>query len=75
MLPCRRRKTPRERGSYRGMACCREAEQREDTGRDGLGRPTKGLDQNTAQLLTLFGLANLAQARRWLLAADGEVAS
>jgi IS5 family transposase len=35
----------------------------------------KGLVKNTAQLLTLFGLANLMLARRWLLAADGIVAS
>jgi transposase, IS5 family len=35
----------------------------------------KGLVKNTAQLLTLFGLANLVLARRWLLAADGKVAS
>lgn len=35
----------------------------------------KGLAKNTAQLMTLFGLANLFLARRWLLAADGKVAS
>ncbi|MBL8419005.1 MAG: IS5 family transposase [Dechloromonas sp.] len=35
----------------------------------------KGLAKNTAQLLTLFGLANLVLALRWLLAADGQVAS
>lgn len=35
----------------------------------------KGLAKNTAQLLTLFGLANLVLARRWLLAADGKIAS
>ena len=35
----------------------------------------KGLVKNTAQLLTLFGLANLVLARRWLLATDGKVAS
>jgi IS5 family transposase len=35
----------------------------------------KGLFKNTAQLLTLFGLANLILARRWLLVAEGEVAS
>ena len=35
----------------------------------------KGLTKNTSQLLTLFGLANLVLARRWLLAADGKVAS
>lgn len=35
----------------------------------------QGLAKNTAQLLTLFGLANLILARRWLLATDGKVAS
>lgn len=35
----------------------------------------RGLAKNTAQLLTLFGLANLVLARRWLLAPDGEGAS
>lgn len=35
----------------------------------------KRLVKNTAQLLTLFGLANLVLARRWLLATDGKVAS
>jgi IS5 family transposase len=35
----------------------------------------KGLAKNTAQCFTLFGLANLVLARRWLLAADGKVAS
>lgn len=35
----------------------------------------KGLAKNTSQLLTLFGLANLVLARRWLSAADGRVAS
>ena len=35
----------------------------------------KGLAKNTSQLLTLFGLANLVLARRWLLAADGKVAA
>jgi IS5 family transposase len=35
----------------------------------------KGLAKNTAQLMTLFGLANLVLARRWLLAADSQVAS
>ena len=34
----------------------------------------KGLAKNTAQLLTLFGLANLVLARRWLLADDSQVA-
>ena len=35
----------------------------------------KGLAQNTAQCFTLFGLANLVLARRWLLAPDSQVAS
>jgi len=35
----------------------------------------KGLAKNTAQLLTLFGLANLVLASRWLLAANGKIAS
>lgn len=35
----------------------------------------RGLAKNTAQLLTLFGLANLVLARRWLLAPDGQSAS
>ena len=35
----------------------------------------KGLAKNAAQLMTLFGLANLVLARRWLLAADSQVAS
>lgn len=35
----------------------------------------RGLEKNTAQLLTLFGLANLVLARRWLLAPDGQSAS
>ena len=35
----------------------------------------KGLAKNTAQCFTLFGLANLIIARRWLLASDGQVAS
>ena len=35
----------------------------------------RGLAKNTAQLMTLFGLANLVLARRWLLANEGEVAS
>lgn len=35
----------------------------------------KGLAKNTAQLLTLFGLANLVLARRWLLALDAQGAS
>lgn len=34
----------------------------------------KGLAKNTAQLFTLFGFANLMLARRWLLAADSQVA-
>ena len=35
----------------------------------------RGLAKNTAQLMTLFGLANLFLARRWLLVTQGEVAS
>jgi len=35
----------------------------------------KGLAKNTAQCFTLFGLANLVLARRWLLASDSQVAS
>ena len=35
----------------------------------------QGLVKNTAQLMTLFGLANLVLARRWLLADEGKVAS
>lgn len=35
----------------------------------------QGLAKNTAQLMTLFGLANLVLARRWLLANEGKVAS
>lgn len=35
----------------------------------------KGLVKNTAQLLSLFGLANLVLVRRWLLATDGKVVS
>jgi len=35
----------------------------------------RGLKKNTAQLLTLFALANLVLARRWLLAPDTQVAS
>lgn len=35
----------------------------------------KGLAKNTAQLLTLFGMANLVLARRWLLAPDAQGAS
>lgn len=35
----------------------------------------RGLAKNTAQLLTLFGLANLVLARRWLLAPDTQIAS
>ena len=34
----------------------------------------RGLAKNTAQLFSLFGLANLMLARRWLLAADSRVA-
>jgi IS5 family transposase len=35
----------------------------------------KGLAKNTAQLFSLFGLANLMLARRWLLDANTQVAS
>lgn len=35
----------------------------------------RGLAKNTAHLLTLFGLANLMLARRWLLAPEGRGAS
>lgn len=35
----------------------------------------RGLDKNTKQLFTLFGLANLLLARKWLLAPDGRIAS
>ena len=35
----------------------------------------KGLAKNTAQLFSLFGLANLVLARRWLLNTNGQVAS
>ena len=35
----------------------------------------RGLDKNTKQLFSLFGLANLVLARRWLLAPDGRIAS
>ena len=35
----------------------------------------KGLAKNTAQLFSLFGFANLLLARRWLSAADSQVAS
>jgi IS5 family transposase len=35
----------------------------------------KGLVKNTAQLFSLFGLANLLLARRWLLDANTQVAS
>ena len=35
----------------------------------------KGLAKNTAQLFSLFGFANLLLARRWLCAADSQVAS
>lgn len=35
----------------------------------------RGLEKNTAQLLTLFGLANLVLARKWLLAPHAQGAS
>ena len=35
----------------------------------------RGLAKNTAQLFTLFALANLVLARRWLLAPDSQIAS
>jgi IS5 family transposase len=35
----------------------------------------RGLEKNTKQLYTLFGLANLVLARRWLLAPQGPSAS
>ncbi len=35
----------------------------------------RGLAKNTAPCFTLFGLANLVLARRWLLAPDGQIAS
>ncbi|EAP70665.1 Hypothetical Protein RRSL_00165 [Ralstonia solanacearum UW551] len=35
----------------------------------------QGLGQNTAQLFSLFGLANLVLARRQLLASPGSIAS
>ena len=35
----------------------------------------RGLDKNTKHLFTLFGLANLVLARKWLLAPDTQVAS
>ena len=35
----------------------------------------RGLAKNTAQLFSLFGLANLMLARRWLLDPQGQVAS
>ncbi len=35
----------------------------------------RGLDKNTKQLFTLFGLANLLLARKWLLAPDSRIAS
>jgi IS5 family transposase len=35
----------------------------------------RGLDKNSKQLFTLFGLANLVLARKWLLAPDTQVAS
>jgi len=33
----------------------------------------RGLAKNTAQMITLFALSNLWMARRYLLAATGEV--
>jgi IS5 family transposase len=35
----------------------------------------QGLAKNTSQLFSLFGLANLVLARRWLLGTNGQVAS
>lgn len=35
----------------------------------------QGLAKNTAQLFSLFGLANLVLARRWLFGANGQIAS
>ena len=35
----------------------------------------RGLEKNTAQLLTLFGFANLVLVRKWLLAPDAQGAS
>lgn len=35
----------------------------------------RGLTKNTAQLFSLFGLANLVLARRWLLDTHAQVAS
>jgi IS5 family transposase len=35
----------------------------------------KGLAKNTAQLFSLFGLANLILARRWLLSANSQITS
>ena len=35
----------------------------------------RGLDKNTQQFFTLFGLAKLVLARKWLLAPDAQVAS
>ena len=35
----------------------------------------QGLAKSTAQLFSLFGLANLVLARRWLLSANGQVAT
>ncbi|MCS7016804.1 MAG: IS5 family transposase [Gemmatales bacterium] len=35
----------------------------------------RGLDKNTKQLFTLFGLANLVLARKWLLSPDSRIAS
>jgi IS5 family transposase len=34
----------------------------------------RGLEKNTEQLYTLFGLANLVLARRWLLVPQGQSA-
>jgi IS5 family transposase len=35
----------------------------------------RGLEKNTKQLYTLFDLANLVLARRWLLVPQGQSAS
>jgi len=35
----------------------------------------RGMAKNAAQLFSLFGLANLMLARRWLLNPQGQVAS
>lgn len=35
----------------------------------------RGLAKNTAQLMTLFGMANLVLARRWLLPTHAQSAS